>query len=112
MKNNQTTAQRVRSVLLEKGIPYGEFVERDGIHLNTVRGAENRGTELSLDVILKILNAYPEWDRSYILFGESKEDKIKQAYHDIESILDDLRDVVNTINDVISKINIAKNVDL
>lgn len=65
-----SNAERIKAILKQKNITLKEFNDRTGLGINTLNTAVKRKSDLTMDVLYKVFETFPEWDKNYILFGD------------------------------------------
>lgn len=66
--------KRIKEIIEKSGLSNGEFSDRIGIQKSSLSHVLSERNKPSLDFIMKILEAFPQIDSDWLLFGRNSND--------------------------------------
>ena len=99
--------ERIRHLIAESGLSERAFAIRCGLTQNTLNRQLNGEREISLAVVLAILNTYQEVSAEWLLRGEGSPTKKAKPVSDKETLLiDTIAMQQETINNLKAKVKL------
>lgn len=88
-----TTTERIEELARLKGLNRKDLADITGVSYRTLTNAIANDTDLGIENLKKVITAFPEWDKDYILFGNeshiSRVEDQRSEYRQLRTINED-----------------------
>ncbi len=102
--NKKNILKRIKKIIEENNLSNSEFAEKIGIPKSSVTHLLSERNNPSLDIIIKISEAFENISTDYLIFGQ--ENQVKPTIQDINTLFNELDESVSedTVKDSNNKV--------
>ena len=102
--NKKNILNRIKKIIEENNLSNSEFAEKIGIPKSSVTHLLSERNNPSLDIIIKISEAFENISTDYLIFGQ--ENQVKPTIQDINTLFNELDESVSedTVKDSNNKV--------